>query len=88
MNQDNLGGDILTNKDYDKLNDDEIGTTIDNIMGHVYIQKDTLGLASYHFNHPKDNAEGEAGSYISYEKVPSSMVLDNGNPLPSKKYFS
>ena len=49
------------------------------IIGGVYVQSDTVGLASYHFS--------EDESYISYSAAPPSWCLDNGSPPPIKKLF-
>eukprot|EP00733_Pompholyxophrys_punicea_P000374 Pompholyxophrys_punicea_v1_NODE_101_length_3479_cov_7.724007.p2 type:complete len:180 gc:universal NODE_101_length_3479_cov_7.724007:2176-1637(-) len=51
------------------------------IYGSIYVQGDTLGLASYHFE--KDSA------YISYESEKCSMwpPLDNGEKPPARKFF-
>lgn len=49
------------------------------VFGGVYVQSNTVGLASYHFS--------EEESYISYSTAPPSWRLDNGTPPPIKKPF-
>lgn len=49
------------------------------IFGGTYVQGNTEGLASYHFN--------EEESYISYSAAPQSWRLDDGSPPPVKKPF-
>lgn len=49
------------------------------IFGGVYVQCDTEGLASYHFN--------DGDSYISYSAAPPFWRLDDGSPPPVKKPF-
>lgn len=49
------------------------------IFGGVYVQGNTEGLASYHFN--------EDESYISYSAAPPYWLLDNGSAPPVKKLF-
>ena len=50
------------------------------IWGLSFLQAGIVGLASYHFE------EGEP--YISYSAALPSWKLDDGSPLPIKKYFS
>ncbi|KNC76604.1 hypothetical protein SARC_10905 [Sphaeroforma arctica JP610] len=52
------------------------------IWGCVYGQFDTIGMASYHFDHP-----GAEGSYISYEEAPAAWQLDDGSRPPHRKLF-
>ena len=54
-------------------------TTIESPFGHSYIQCNTVGLASYHF-------EGD-GPYISYENAPDNWRLDNNQKPPIRKKF-
>ena len=54
-------------------------TTIESPFGHSYIQCNTVGLASYHF-------EGDE-PYISYENAPDSWRLDNNQKPPIRKKF-
>lgn len=49
------------------------------IYDGVYVQGQTVGLASYHFS--------EEESYISYESAPLIWRLDDGTPPPEKKPF-
>ena len=49
------------------------------IFGGVYVQCNTVGLASYHFSHEE--------SYISYCAAPPTWRLDDGSPPPVKKPF-
>ena len=49
------------------------------ITGAVYVQCNTVGLASYHFS--------EEESYISYSAAPPNWLLDDGSPPPVKKPF-
>lgn len=51
------------------------------IWGEVFIQKEGLGYASYHFERG-----GEA--YISYAKTKPGWVHDDGSKYPKKKYFT
>ena len=48
-------------------------------FGHSYIQRNTVGLASYHFD--------EDTPYISYENAPDCWRLDNNQKLPIRKKF-
>merc|ERR1712232_1081729 len=48
--------------------------------GQVYVQADTVGLVSYHFD--------EGGPYISYEAALGSFTTDDGQPFPARKRFS
>jgi len=50
------------------------------MWGEVFIQKEGLGYASYHFE------QGEA--YISYAKTKPGWNHDDGSKYPKKKYFS
>ena len=52
------------------------------IIGRVYVQGNTVGLASYHFNSIND-------CYISYSSPQCSMwpALDNGDRPPTRKPF-
>ena len=54
-------------------------TTIESPFGHSYIQGNTVGLASYHFD--------EGTPYISYEHAPDSWRLDNNQKPPIRKKF-
>ena len=54
-------------------------TTIESPFGHSYIQGNTVGLASYHFD--------EDAPYISYENAPDSWRLDNNQKPPIRKHF-
>lgn len=49
------------------------------IFGGVYVQCNTVGLASYHFD--------EVESYISYSSAPPQWRLDDGTPPPERKPF-
>ena len=49
------------------------------IFGGIYVQGNTEGLASYHFE--------EAESYISYSAAPPIWRLDDGTPPPERKPF-
>jgi len=51
------------------------------IFGLVFTQQSSLGVASYHFDSPKD-------CYISYsDKTCSRWCLDDGSQLPQRVYF-
>ena len=52
---------------------------LNTIFGGVYVQGNTVGLASYHFE--------EAGSYICYSSAPPFWRLDDGTPPPERKPF-
>lgn len=57
------------------------------IAGETYLQSNKEGLASYHFKSPL-NADGQGGSYISYEAAPKGWKLNwNGPPFPKKKFW-
>ena len=45
----------------------------------IFIQEDTVGNQSFHFTFD------DKGPYVNYKNCP--MKLDNGDPLPEKKYF-
>ena len=49
------------------------------IMDKVYVQKNKVGLASYHFD--------KKGPYVSYAAAPSHWELSDGRKVPSKKKF-
>jgi hypothetical protein len=51
------------------------------VAGCVFIQGDTHGLASYHFD------EDLASPYISYENAPPTWALSDGTPFPRRKPF-
>jgi hypothetical protein len=55
------------------------------VWGNTFCQAFKVGLASYHFMETI-----EAGAYVSYEHERTSMwpPLDNGNPIPSKIWFT
>jgi len=53
--------------------------TIKSPFGHSYIQGNTVGVASYHF-------EGDE-PYISYENAPDNWRLDNNQKPPIRKPF-
>jgi hypothetical protein len=57
----------------------------DTVWGNTFCQSFKVGLASYHFM-----GSIEDGAYISYEHEKTSMwpPLDNGNPIPSKIWFT
>jgi hypothetical protein len=59
------------------------------LWGNVFAQAFTVGLASYHFIAPA-GLEGVGSAYISYENEATSYWpnLDNGQPIPSRMYFS
>jgi len=50
------------------------------IVGQVYVQGGTVGLASYHFESLED-------CYISYENAPDSWKLADGSSPPARKLF-
>ena len=50
------------------------------IFGHIFQQKGTVGLASYHFVSPES-------SYISYAAAPPAWKLADGSAPPARKYF-
>ena len=54
-------------------------TTVESPFGHSYIQENTVGLASYHF-------DGNV-PYVSYENAPDSWCLDNNQKPPIRKKF-
>lgn len=52
-------------------------------MGSMYVSSDNhLGQSSFHF---EETTNG--GSYISFENIPHSWLLDDGTKPPLKKYF-
>ena len=51
----------------------------DTIFGGIYVQGNTIGLASYHFQ--------EEESYISYSAAPPFWRLDDGSSPPVRKPF-
>lgn len=57
----------------------------DTVWGNTFCQAFKVGLASYHFMETIED-----GAYISYEHERTSIwpPLDNGNPIPSKIWFT
>ena len=54
---------------------------VSTIFGSVYVQGQTVGLASYHFY-------TEQECYINYAAAPERWVLDDGSRLPARKAFT
>ncbi len=50
------------------------------LEGLVFVQSDTVGLASYHFDAGDDVT-------IDYSNAPNGWHLDDGEPFPAKKPF-
>ena len=65
---------------------DEVTT----IVGTTFVQGESLGVASYHFERPHTSAphHDELGDcYISYAAAPEAWTLDNGTRPPARKPF-
>lgn len=54
---------------------------VTSLYGLVFVQADSLGVASYHF-------DAEDDCYISYNSAPAEWLLDDGSKVPSKKPFT
>jgi hypothetical protein len=54
---------------------------VSTIFGCTYVQGQTEGLASYHF-------ESETACFISYAAAPDHWTLDDGSRPPEQKHFS
>ena len=69
----------VTIDDTNAIETDSSMTTIESPFGYSYIQHNTVGLASFHFD--------ENVPYISYENAPYSWRLDNNQRPPIRKKF-
>ena len=69
----------ITIDDTDAIVTDSSMATIESLFGYSYIQHNTVGLASFHF-------DGNV-PFISYKNAPNSCRMDNNQKLPSRKIF-
>ena len=74
-------GDVDADSDTDADGDSDTDADENPLIGMVFVQSGTVGLASYHFDALDD-------IYINYSAAPYNWYMDNYEPFPDKKPFT